>query len=331
MKNKKIELSIYLLYLLIVIIISLIIINLLSLTRNNKSSNDFNLYKTSLQNKYQLISPLLDCGDQNFSDLKINSLKTKLERFVHESKDNQKINHVSVYFRDLNNGPWFGYNEKEKFSPASLMKVPLLMAYLKLAENDKEILNKKLIAVSFDSLADQNIEPRKTIEAGKEYQVNDLLERMIIYSDNAAAQTLLNNNENVAKELDFIYNDLGFDLLSWDDEDYENYMTVKEYSSFFRILYNSSYLNREMSEKALKLLTKTDYDAGLKAGVDKNILVAHKFGERVIFNTKQLHDCGIVYQAENPYLLCVMTRGDDLGEMRELIKNISELFYNNLK
>lgn len=44
------------------------------------------------------------------------------------------IINLSVYFRNLTNGNWFGIEEKELFSPASLMKLPLLLAYYKLEE-----------------------------------------------------------------------------------------------------------------------------------------------------------------------------------------------------
>ncbi len=40
----------------------------------------------------------------------------------------------------------------------------------------------------------------------------------------------------------------------------ENYLSVKEVATFFRILYNSSYLNRDSSEYALGLLSKVTFD-----------------------------------------------------------------------
>ncbi|MDO8560151.1 MAG: serine hydrolase [bacterium] len=57
-------------------------------------------------------------------------------------------------------------------------------------------------------------------------------------------------------------------------------MSVKDYASFFRILYNASYLNREQSERALGLMTKTRFRDGIIAGVPAGRPVAHKFGER---------------------------------------------------
>ena len=136
-----------------------------------------------------------------------------------------------------------------------------------------------------------------------------------------------------AKSLEFdmnqIYTDLGVAIPG--TRGTEDYMTVKEYASFFRILYNASYLNKEMSQKALDLLLRTDYKDGLIAGVPKNINVAHKFGERKMGEVDQLHDCGIVYAPQKPYLICVMTRGTDFQVQGRVIADISRFTYASIQ
>jgi len=109
----------------------------------------------------------------------------------------------------------------------------------------------------------------------------------------------------------------------------KDFISVKGYSAFFRFLYNATYLNKEMSEKALEILSTTNFNTGLPAKLPKGILVSHKFGERgyVGTNLKQLHDCGIIYLAGNPYLLCVMTKGDSFEELANVIADISEMVY----
>ncbi len=52
---------------------------------------------------------------------------------------------IGIYVRNLNNGPWFGINEDEKYSPASLMKVPILITFLKWIESDPNILTRKIL------------------------------------------------------------------------------------------------------------------------------------------------------------------------------------------
>jgi hypothetical protein len=45
----------------------------------------------------------------------------------------------------------------------------------------------------------------------------------------------------------------------------EDFLSVKDMATFFRILYNASYLGRENSEYALKLLSQVDFNNGLRA------------------------------------------------------------------
>lgn len=331
MKFKKIELPIISFYI-IIIFLSVFFILSLSLLKTNKNLESDTEKKNliSRQQDYKLISPLLDCADETVPYIQTKILKNKINQLVEGHIEKSNINEVSVYFRDLNNGPWISYNSEEKFSPASLMKVPILIAYLKKAETDKSFLNEKINSGSIDNInkTQQNVKPRLEIKENTSYSVIELLESLIIYSDNNAADILLKNLRFY--ELDYVFFDLGLDFLAW--ETGENFLTVRDYSSFFRILYNASYLNREMSELALSILTKSEYDAGIKAGIsDKNIVVAHKFGERVLVDSKQLHDCGIIYNYEKPYLLCIMTRGEDFLVMKDVIKEISEVFYQDLK
>lgn len=150
---------------------------------------------------------------------------------------------------------------------------------------------------------------------------------MIVYSDNKAANALLNHIE--ASSLDSVYQNLGIEVPDIDEN--ENFMSVRDYASFFRILYNASYLNHAMPEKALGILTKSQFNLGLTAGVPPQIEVAHKFGERVLLDGRQLHDCGVVYKIDKPYLLCIMTRGNNFIGMSETIKAISETAYKEFE
>jgi len=45
--------------------------------------------------------------------------------------------------------------------------------------------------------------------------------------------------------------------------------------------------------------------------------------ERLVAGLVQLHDCGIVYSAQRPYFLCVMTRGSDVQRLAGVIAQAS--------
>lgn len=279
------------------------------------------------QSGYSYISPLLECFSNKSDSPENGKLQEKIEDFLLEKIRSKKILSASVYFRDLANGPWIGINEDEKFTPASLLKVPIMITYYKIAESDPSILKKEiLIDSSYQGTTIQNIKPTVNLEDNKKYSIEDLIEHMIIESDNHAANLLLANIPYDA--LNDTYDDLGLVFPTVDKP--ENYMTVKDYASFFRILYNASYLNKFYSEKALHILSQSRYRGGLAGKLPLEVPIAHKFGERKNGDIDQLHDCGIIYKENKDYLLCVMTRGDNFENLSQTIQDISELVYKNV-
>lgn len=302
-----------------------------SIYLNYHSDQNNKFIETRQQGNYQLINPLLECDSANFAqDPNLYSLRDQITDYLNHAKSNSQIAFASIYYRDLNNGPWIGINEKELFSPASLVKVPIMITYFKQAEKDPEILNQILILTSSVTSSKQNILPQATLEIGKSYTVQDLINRMIIYSDNKAYELLSYHIDS--KLVIKTYNDLGIDVSKGLTDPFGNILSVRDYASFFRVLYNSSYLSKGLSEKALQILSQVNYQDGLVAGIDSKITIAHKFGERVYENTgeKQLHDCGIVYLPGKPYLICVMTRGLDFKNLSTFIQQVSRIIFNRV-
>lgn len=272
---------------------------------------------------YKFINPLLECEtDQNLTELRPS--KYNVEQYL--AKPENKDLFVSVYYRDLNNGPWFGINEKENFAPASLLKLPIMMSYLKQAEKNPEILKTEIQMLENNKLTEQQIyPPKKNLEVGKSYTVEELIYRMIIFSDNESFNLLYYFANDFWYQ---IYQDLHLDTPQVNSTN--DFMSVKNYASFFRILFNSSYLSKSNSNKSLKLLSETDFNQGISNAIPKDILIAHKFGERQIGEKRQLHDCGIVYYPGHPYLLCIMTRGNNFTQQEKVLQDISRMIYDDV-
>jgi beta-lactamase class A len=280
------------------------------------------------QGGFSLINPLLECeiGGERLSKQFV-TFRYQIEAEVNKLKSSGQVENMSVYFRDLNNGLGFGINEKEGFTPASLLKLPVMIAYFKQSEVDSSILKK---TYTYTDLEDRNrqehVKPRDPIIKGETYTVEDLITKMIAFSDNNAMALLVENLPLSTQ--DKVYNDLGITIPGLRGSD--DYMSVSDYASFFRILFNASYLSKDNSQKALSLLTKVDFSDGLRAGVPKGVEIANKFGERETGTTDQLHDCGIVYFNDHPYLLCIMSRGTDFNKLASSIKDISHLVYSEV-
>ncbi len=282
---------------------------------------------------YKFINPLLECESDETQWTLLKPFQHKLDKFA-EERTRKKVSHIAIYYRDLNNGPWFGVNFMENFTPASLLKVPVMMAYYFQAEQDPSILTKTLRVDALNGLNSQVwIKPSQQLKAGENYTVDELIRRMLVYSDNEATNLLcLNAGEEVLMQT---YGDLGLNIPEVRNP--KDFMSVRQYAAFFRILYNASYLNKKMSEKALETLSQSEFKDGIVAGVPANIRVSHKFGERVFVESDskgpeitQLHDCGIVYYPGKPYLLCIMTRGPNVPELINVLQDVSKLVYREV-
>jgi len=271
-------------------------------------------------------NPLLACdaASEVLSDPEIGSFKGSLETFLN-ARGGEK---TSVYFRELNDGLWFSIGDVEQYIPASLRKVPLMMAVLKQGEKEPGLLDRKVKFEQSDDSAKQNFKPSQGLVFGTSYSVRDLIYRMIVYSDNNAF--LLLTKIVSPSELMRVYSNLR--MLDPQNVNSDNFLSVQTYESFFRVLYNCSYLNREASDWALELLSKSEFSTGLVAGVPRGVKVAHKFGEKSdeASGTVQLHDCGIVYYPQHPYLLCVMSKGQSFESLSEGIAGVSRLVYQGI-
>lgn len=254
----------------------------------------------------------------------------KITAFIEAERAAGRVKDASVYFRDLENGPVFGINELADFTAASLIKLPLALVYIITAEKEPELLKQKLSFGTSASSFAQAFPPSKTIEANQPYTVEELLRRMLVYSDNNAYELLgahleKSGRDQLVKE---IFLEIG--LIS-SGSAYDDNISVRRYASIFRALYNASYVGLELSDKVLGWLSQSEFRAGLSGGVPESVKVAHKFGERLFPDgVKQLHDCGIVYYPGNPYLLCVMTRGNNYDELASVIRTISKEVYEEV-
>ena len=274
---------------------------------------------------YEFIDPLILIDNSNVSYPELNPLKSIIATHVSQAEKTLGAEDVSVYYRDMTTGKWTGVNENDQYAPSSTLKVGILMAYLKIALTDPNILDETLTYTPTDD-SGQFFKP-KQLPAGQ-YTVRDLLIQMIEQSDNDALDAL---NKAHPQELVNVFNALNIPYPSTSTP--TNFMSPVIYSRMFRALYNATYLPDAYSEQAFKLLSSTKFNQGLVSGISASTTVAHKFGEQTdvvneVVTDRELHDCGIVYYPNHPYFLCVMTKGQDFPTLANIIGNISESVYD---
>lgn len=279
-------------------------------------------YDVKRMNGFKYIKPLMFVDDECESD-NLASVKQRIVEIINRHKANQEVTDASVYFREYESDDWVGFNEDEKYKPGSLFKVPVLMTILKMNEDNPGFLN-KVVKYNKPFSIEKNVAyASKAIQVGQSYTIKELLTYMIKYSDNNATILLEANMTNDAFQK--VFADLGLRVPNATDKEY--LISVKEYSLFMRAIYNAAYLTIKDSEFAAELLTQCDFKEGILKGLPNGIIVAHKFGESGDMSEKQLHESGIVYVNNTPYLLTVMTKGKDNKKLSQLIAEISQAVY----
>ncbi len=289
---------------LLLVVFILVILTIVSGGENNS------LTKGNTVSKLSLTDPLRQLYQAD--DLVINVQPLRDELAVMENNRN-----VSIYFEALSTGANISINKDEEFYPASLLKVPLIMAVTKKIEQgtwrwDTELeLTEADKNRSFGTLWQEPAGTHLTIEA--------LAKELLTHSDNTAYFVLLNNID--PSEILKVQRYLGIqDFISNNLE-----ISAKKYVPILRSLFSATYLSVENSEKILKWMSESDFTNYLAGGVPTTTRFSHKIG---IEEERQSYiDAGIVYLENRPYILIVMVKGFDGNKADSLMRFISQKVY----
>ncbi|MDO8642441.1 MAG: serine hydrolase [Candidatus Woesearchaeota archaeon] len=296
----------------IILLLILITTNLFLLLKQMQTNN----IPTPDRAPYRYINHLtatpVDSGNQPLRlRLHYYGLKEKLTSDI-EPKNN--ISQVGIFVQDLRTGAWMGINERDAFIPASLLKMPIMIGFLKKVDREQIRLNDTISLISAD--VDKNSGELYKKPVGTEFTSIEFLKEMILASDNTAKNAVLRQLSDA--DLNSVFAHVGMPQI--ENRNTTVYVTPRGYSRFFKALYFSSYLSPKSSELALDVTTDTQREDLLSAGIPVEVQVAHKFG----VSDYGLHDCGVVYYPNNPYIICVMTRDIPFREAKNLITLVSK-------
>jgi len=269
--------------------------------------------------KYHLIDPqaaiAIDSNIQNQSKIiHYVELKPQIEDEIKKFNAEEK---AGFFLQDIQTGSWLGINERTGYVPASLLKVPIMISILKKVEREEIKLTDKIELIKND--LDKNSGKVYLKGAGTKITYWELIKEMILSSDNTSKNALKRQLSD--SEINAIFTHVGISnpyILQ-----NGQVVTPRGYARILKSLYYSTYLSSDLSEKALDLMTDTEIESLISAGIPYQIQIAHKFSER----PDTLGDCGIIYHPTNPYFLCVMVKDIELNQARQLITNLSKLTY----
>ena len=229
-------------------------------------------------------------------------------------KYNLNENNFYFFFYNVNDKKYYFYNENTYFTAASTIKVPVAMYYYDEINSGNYTLDTGILYASgCYEAGGGNIGSLYSV--GDKVPLKNLLEQMIVNSDNTAINILMKNlgYSNVKKAITK-YSDETIP----DDFYTSNIASANFYYDVINYLYEhqSEYttLIDHMKKSSMGMYLKeyiTDYD------------VAHKYGSY----SGYVHDYGIVF-TESPYLVGIFTNG--IPDSDEVIASISKgiLDYN---
>lgn len=284
-----------------------------------------------------LTDPLINITSVAPNSPEYSALQSTIQSYIDSQKENGLIS-AAVQLRDFNNVTGFVINPDEKYYPASLYKVFLMITYFKMAQDNPSILDTVIhYSGSKDLDSREEIKSAVQLTPNTDYTVNQLIQHMIRYSDNNALRVLTDNLTNEQSHMYLqVFGDLNIDPSTVDQQ--IDSLKVGGYATVLAALYNASYLDRTYSERALLLLTETDFTEGIESGIPNGVIVAQKFGEAQIQTNnaivgKQLSNCGIVYYPHHPYRLCIMLKGsgDHIKFLEGVLSGISRIVYKDME
>ncbi|MEP7264950.1 MAG: serine hydrolase [Bacteroidota bacterium] len=273
---------------------------------------------------FDLIKPLL-YTDNTEEDPELIAVKSKLDEMIHDGVSRGDISNGSVYLKKMNDTRNIRLNSDETYNPGSMMKLPVMIAYFKEAENEKQLLNKNILFQGHNNNLPDEEGAVSQLIPGNFYSVRNLIEHMIIESDNDAMGLLISNIPE-AKMIK-MFSELNIPVPASSQGNFR--ITAEMYSRFLRVLYNATYLDRNYSQLALSILSKSNYKKGLTRTIDRKIKVAHKYGISMTGNSRTLSEAGIFY-TNDPYLFVIMTKGNDYTKLADFISECSSAVYNSI-
>jgi beta-lactamase class A len=272
-----------------------------------------------------LTRPVLYMNGES-TDADMQQLRSAVNDVINKHIATGAVRNASVYIRKMDKEESISINDNEFYDPGSMMKVTIMIAHLKEAMNNNSYLSEKLL---FKGRNPSMLTERGAVQRlvpGKSYTRKELIESMIVYSDNDAVFLLV--YDLTPAKINKIYNDLNIP-----DRKVGNSAIVlspSEYSRFFTVLYNASYINRKDSDWALQLLCKSVYNKSITRALPAQLVVAHKYGVAEFKDITYLGESGLFYSTSGPYLLVVFTKGNSEDKQSDLISEISTVVFQSL-
>ncbi len=235
---------------------------------------------------------------------------------------------ISLYFKDINQGKEVSIEPTRSWIPASTIKSYVVLEAFRQKSLGLIDFN-QTITIKAENVVPTELEtdefPR--LREGTKATIKQLVEAMIIQSDNTAYNTLLDildrRNINLALKNIGITETVIGEKLNLDEYQFQidlqvpgrqpNTTTVKDLATYFELLVNKKIVN---ADEILDIFKRQKLNNMIPAYLPQDTVIAHKTGDWApIYN-----DAGIVFKPSEPFVLSIFTNSDNPNVVAQLAK-----------
>lgn len=253
-----------------------------------------------------MISPQVVHGEGAPRSLE-HQINEEVEKYLGDHK-----NRVVFRYEDLQSGEYVSKGGDIPRSAASTTKMPLALLLIEMVEDEKIDLTDKLTYRSYHHYGGSGV--IQFDDEGTTYTVEDLVQKMLIHSDNIAFIML---REHVGREKFIKYmKQLGAEYAYPNGKNYTSANDLTLYLKHIYQIRNKS----DFGKSVFGWLQQTAYNHGIAQGVKQS--VAHKVGMIPMFNIS--NDTGIVL-CDHPYALSILTTDYPYQESKTIISDLTKI------
>ena len=232
--------------------------------------------------------------------------------------------HVAFYYRPLDGGCAQMYNEMMPVIAASVIKIPIMVEAFRQFEAGELNPRQTYRIKAEDKMPSCGALNR--MHDGLEVTMRDLVELMIVLSDNTATNILIDrlgiDRVNATLEAEGLkvtrLRRKLFDKAGM-EAGLSNHVCAREIGLLLERMYNGTLVSPEASAQMLEILRNQKLNGKMPFFLKpRGIACAHKTGE----DDGITHDVGVVY-AKNPFVLCMLSEETDVPGFERLIQDVA--------
>lgn len=236
--------------------------------------------------------------------------------------------HLGFYYKNLVTGYEYGLREDEAYLAASVIKLPIYLHVLALAEAGELSLSDRLTVKESDKMP--SCGALRLFTGEQSVDIATLCRLMITISDNTATNLLI--RRCTIPGINAWMREMGLEQtclrrLLFDSEasarGLENTISPREMGMLLEQLYRGTYLSPDVSQSAMDTLLSQQICHKLEGKLCGEVDVAHKTGE----DTNLSNDVGLIL-GEVPFVLCFAGHDTDVYRWEDLIRRSAYALYH---